>query len=804
MEISYNWLSRYLPQPIPVNELSIILTSIGLEVEHIEKFEAVKGSLEGLVTGQVLTCEPHPNADKLRVTTVDVGNGTVLPIVCGAPNVAAGQKVIVATVGTTVHPLTGTAFEIKKAKIRGEVSEGMICAEDEIGLGTSHDGIMVLPGDVPVGEAAKSYFDIPAPDYTISIGLTPNRSDANSHLGVAKDVCAYQTHHTGREWKVVMPEIEDIQPTADLPVTIQLDNPTACPLYAGITIKGIRVAPSPEWLQQALKAIGQRTVNNVVDITNYILHETGQPLHAFDYDSIAGQTIIVRNVPEGTKFQTLDEKERSLRAEDLMICDAEKPLAVAGVFGGLASGVTDHTTNLFIESAYFDPKTIRRTSLHHGLRTDAATHFEKGVDISLVVPALKRAVQLIISVAGGAPASGIITASGAAFTSKKISFSAGYISALCGKSYAPEQITTILEALGFEMLSRDADRFEVLVPSNKTDVHQAADIAEEILRIDGLDNVSVPGAVSISLNKRSTPVSRKWKERIANHLTGLGMTEIVTNSITNSKYYPDKETTLVRMLNNLTSELDCMRPAMLESGLEVLNFNINRKQQDLKLYEIGHVYATSGSGRYQQSGRLAIWLTGNIAENSWHSKPEKTDLFYAKGIVESILRICGVSKFQLKTDNGTLSWNRGKDSIAVLMNVPAATLKAFDIKQEVFYIEFHWEILMQAIGNSQQQIRYTEIPKYPAMKRDLAVVVRKDVTYEQLLQVIHKQKFRTLKNFDLFDVFESEKLGADKKSLALSFTFLDTEKTLTDTEVDGMMQQLIKAFEKDTEALIRQ
>lgn len=804
MEISYNWLSRYLPQPIAIDQLSIILTSIGLEVEHIEKFEAIKGSLDGLVIGEVLTCEPHPNADKLRVTTVAVGNGTILPIVCGAPNVAAGQKVVVATVGTTVHPLTGEAFEIKKAKIRGEVSEGMICAEDEIGLGNSHDGIMILPADIQPGVAAAAYFDIPEPDYTISIGLTPNRSDANSHLGVAKDICAYQTHHTGEVWKVVQPVIEEVQPGSSLPIAIQIENTDGCPLYTGIAIQGIQVAPSPEWLQLSLKAIGQRSVNNVVDITNYILHETGQPLHAFDYDTIAGQTIVVKNLPEQTPFLTLDEKERQLRAADLMICDIEKPLAIAGVFGGLTSGVTDTTTNLFIESAYFDPKTIRRTSLHHGLRTDAATHFEKGVDIALVLPALKRAVQLILSVAGGTVASEIITASGATLAPKKISFALHYINALCGKSYTPEQVVTILQALGFEIISTQPEHFEVIVPSNKADVHQAADIAEEILRIDGLDNVAVPGSVSISLNNRSTPVARKWRERIANHLTGLGMAEIVTNSITNSKYYPEQEATLVKMLNNLTSELDCMRPSMLESGLEVLHFNINRKQQDLKLYEIGNIYESSGSGQYRQSGCLAIWLTGNIAENSWHTQPEKVHLFYAKGIVESILRICGISKFQLKTDNGMLAWTRGKDTIVTLQQLPAAKLKAFDIRQDVYYIAFNFETLLQAIGNSQQQIRYTEIPKYPAMKRDLAVVVNKELTYEQLLQVIHKQKFRTLRNFDLFDVFESEKLGTDKKSLALSFTFLDSDKTLTDTEVDAMMQQLIKAFEKDTAALIRQ
>jgi phenylalanyl-tRNA synthetase beta chain len=804
MELSYNWLLKYLPQPIALDELSTILTSIGLEVEHIEKFEAIKGSLEGLVIGEVLTCEPHPNADKLKVTTVNVGNDTILPIVCGAPNVAAGQKVIVATVGTTVHPTDGAPFEIKKAKIRGEVSEGMICADDEIGLGTSHDGIKVLPNDVVVGIKANEYFSIPAPDYTISIGLTPNRSDANSHLGVAKDVCAYQSHHTGTLWNVVNPEIKEPTLNGTLPIQITVEDAAACPLYAGITIANVKIAPSPEWLQEALKAIGQRPINNIVDITNYVLHETGQPLHAFDYDTIDNHHIIVKKLAEGTKFKTLDEQERTLRSEDLMINDTNKALAIAGVFGGLTSGITDNTTNVFLESAYFDPKTIRRTSMHHGFRTDAATHFEKSVDISWVVPALKRAAQLIVNIAGGNIASEVVTIDSNHFVPKEITFSYDYIYNLCGKNYGQNAIRTILQVLGFEIVSEDASNMTVKVPSNKADVHQAADIAEEILRIDGLDNVVIPDQLSISINSRKGPISRKWRERIANHLTGIGFTEILTNSISNSKYYPEFEGQLVKMLNSLTVELDCMRPAMLPSGLEVLSFNINRKQSDLKVYEIGNVYSTSGEGKYNQKTVVGIWLTGNIQENHWNNKTQKADIFYTKGIVESIIRICGVAKYQLKTDNGILSWNRGKDVLATAQLLEDKKAKEFDIKQAVYYAEVNLDILLQAIGNSQQQIKYKELPKYPAVKRDLAVIVDKGLAYEALIHTINKQKFGNLQNFDLFDVFESEKIGADKKSLALTFTFLDTEKTLTDTEIDKMMQQFIQAFEKDNQALIRQ
>lgn len=803
MELSYNWLLKYLPQPIALDKLSAILTSIGLEVEHIEKYEAIKGSLEGLVFGEVLTCEPHPNADKLKVTTVNIGTDTPLAIVCGAPNVAKGQKIIVAPVGTTVYPTNGESFEIKKAKIRGEQSEGMICADDEIGLGTSHDGIKILPEDVIVGTKANAYFAIPEPDYTISIGLTPNRSDANAHIGVAKDVCAYQTYHTGTSWAVNIPTTTLPDAAKNLPIAITIEQVNACPLYTGIVIDNVKVEASPDWLVQALGAIGQRSINNIVDITNFVLHELGQPLHAFDYNSIQDQKIIVKNLAEETVFVGLDEKERKVRSEDLMICDSQKALAMGGVFGGQNSGVTATTTTIFLESAYFDPKTIRRTSMYHGLRTDAATHFEKSVDISLVVPALKRATAMIMEIAGGQIASDIKIEEVAALPERNITFQMSYINQICGKTYEANAIKGLLEVMGFEIITSDDKAMTVKVPSNKADVHQPADIAEEILRIDGLDNIEIPSQLSMAINERKSPISRKWKERIANYLSGIGFMEIVTNSIINSKYYPQEDAQLVKMLNSLTTELDCMRPALLESGLEVLNYNINRKQQDLRLFEIGNVYQTSGVGKYHQESQLGIWLTGNVNENHWNKKQTKVDIFYAKGIVEAILRVAHVSKFQVKIEQNSLSWTRGKDVIAELILVPKDKLKTFDIKLDVYYIKFNFDILMQAIGNSQDTIKYKELPKFPAMKRDLALVLDKGVTYEQVLQIIQKQKLATLVNFDLFDVFESEKLGNNKKSLALSFTFLDKDKTLTDTEVDTMMQQLIAALEKVIQAEIR-
>ncbi len=503
MQIAYSWLLDYLPQPVSIEELSKILTGIGLEVEGYEKAEAIPGGLAGLVIGEVKTCVPHPNADKLKITTVDIGGPELLPVVCGASNVAAGQKVVVAPVGATVHPTSGEPFPIKKAKIRGEASEGMICAEDEIGLGTSHEGIMVLPEDAVVGTPAKDYFKVPESDYTIHIGLTPNRSDGNSHIGTARDVCAYLSHHSGTQQQVRYPQ-PDIKASATdtLPMAIGINNPEACPRYAGVSISGVTIQPSPEWLTERLKTIGVRSINNVVDITNYVLHEYGQPLHAFDYDKINGQQIVVGFPKEGTKFTTLDDKERTLRSEDLMIHDAVHGIAMAGVFGGAGAGVTAATTNLFLESAYFNPRTIRRTSMHHGLRTDAATHFEKGVDMDMVVPALERAAQLITEIAGGQIASGIYDVYPVQLSRQTVTVKYSYINNICGKAYSIETVDNILLALGFRILNKTAEALELEVPSNKPDVKQPADIAEEVLRIDGLDNVAIPSRLNISLHRR--------------------------------------------------------------------------------------------------------------------------------------------------------------------------------------------------------------------------------------------------------------------------------------------------------------
>ena len=800
MNISYNWLMDYLPESINIDDLSNILTSIGLEVESIEKTERIKGSLAGLVIGKVLSREKHPDADKLSLTTVDLGNGQIVPIVCGAPNVAAGQHVVVAPVGATVYPTSGEPFAIKKAKIRGQVSEGMICAEDEIGLGESHDGIMVLAEDAPIGMPAAEYFDIDAPDWTITIGLTPNRSDAMSHIGVAEDVCAYINHHQKANWKVRLPELKEHTTTAQHPIKIEVLNQDACPRYMGAVISGVQVAPSPEWLQLKLKAIGLRPINNIVDITNFVLHEYGQPLHAFDYDTIADAHIKVQFLAEGTPFITLDNTERKLRSEDLMICDAEKALCMAGVFGGAQSGVTDSTSKIFLESAYFDPKTVRRTSMHHGLRTDAATHFEKGVDMNNVPMALQRAIDLIISIAGGQLASTIQDVYPKPLESRKVKASLEQINTLCGKQYEQAEVLAILSNLGFDILEHQEDFIEVAVPGNKHDVHQTADLAEEILRIDGLDNVKFSEQIKLSINNRPEPSSRKLKEKIANHLCHLGLNEIITNSITNSKYYPERKD-MVHMLNSLSSELDVMRPELMESGLEVLAYNINRKQQHLMLFELGNVYTQQAVGQYRQSAKLGIWLTGNYQPQQWLAPAQAQSIYIAKGIVQQLFTITGVQKVREQSSENGVVWARGKDEIAKAIKVPAEKLKAFDIKQDVYYIEADIHLWTECIG--QNKVKYSGLPKFPFMKRDLALVVDKAVAYEQIAKVAQSKKWPAYKGFELFDQFESEKLGKDKKSLALSFTFQLEDRTLTDNEVDEMMQALIQSFEKEIGASIR-
>ncbi len=805
MTISYNWLSEYLPEAIEPEKLSKILTSIGLEVESLEKYESIKGGLAGLMIGEVLSCEQHPNADKLKLTKVNVGGAEPLQIVCGANNVAAGQKVIVATTGVTIYPVTGEPLTMRVAKIRSVESHGMICAEDEIGLGTDHAGIIVMPADAVVGKPAADYFH-PYSDWIYEIGLTPNRMDAMSHYGVARDVCAYLTHHS-KEARVKTPFANAF--SADslaLPIKVTVKNKLDCERYAGVSIAGVTVGESPKWLKDRLLSIGLRSINNIVDITNFILHETGQPLHAFDADMITGNEIIVTNLADGTKFITLDEKERKLSSEDLMICNGkEEGMCIAGVFGGIKSGVTAGTKNIFLESAWFHPVSIRKTSVRHELRTDAATRFEKGVDISNTVNVLKRAALMIKEIAGGEIASEIVDVYPDPKPKTEVALKNHYLKKLSGKNYHSDAVKKILTSLGFEIVREGQDEIRVAVPYSKPDISIPADIVEEILRIDGLDNIEIPQTITISPSVESLRVKESLRDKIANYLVGQGFVEILTNSITNSKYFDETvlETT-VKMINNLSEELNVLRPSMVETGLESISYNINRRNTNLQFFEFGKTYLTKGVGEYIEDEHLCLYITGANHEDSWREKNKQQDFYRLKGLSGAVLELCGLNTigFEKAGEEGlSLTISHGKRNLGKLVEVDQKKLQQFDIKQPVYVLDINFAQLEEAV--EQNKIRYKEVNKFPVMQRDLAMVVKRSTTYESIEQTVKKVKLPKLKDMRLFDVFESEKLGADKKSMAISFLFADDEKTLTDKEVDGMVSKLIQGFESELAAEIR-
>ncbi|MBI2283465.1 MAG: phenylalanine--tRNA ligase subunit beta [Bacteroidetes bacterium] len=804
MTISYNWLCDYLPEAIEPEKLSKILTSIGLEVESLEKYESIRGGLAGLVIGEVLETSQHPNADKLKLTRVNIGAAEPLQIVCGAANVAAGQKVVVATIGTTIYPVTGDPMTMKLAKIRSVESQGMICAEDEIGLGTSHEGILVMPADAVVGSPAADYFK-PYADWIYEIGLTPNRMDAMSHYGVARDVCAYLTHHI-TETRVKTPFTNGFSvDNTSLPIKVTIENTEACQRYAGVSISGVTVGESPKWLKDRLVAIGLRSINNIVDITNFILHETGQPLHAFDADAITGGEVIVKNLASGTPFVTLDEKERKLDAEDLMICNAKEGMCIAGVFGGLKSGVTAATKNIFLESAWFHPVSIRKTSVRHELRTDAATRFEKGVDISNTVNVLKRAALLIKEIAGGSITSEIMDVYPSPRPRTEVSLKNHYLKKLSGKNYHADAIKRILISLGFEIVREGLDELRVAVPYSKPDISIPADIVEEILRIDGLDNIEIPATITISPAVEALGQKEALKDKIATYLVGQGFTEILTNSITNSKYFDEEVLAVtVKMINNLSEELNVLRPSMLETGLESIAYNLNRRNQNLRFFEIGKTYLTRAVGDYVETEHLCLYITGNDHEDSWREKSRSNDFYRLKGLATALFHLSGIGNLQFEKADGdglVLNLVSGKKQVGKLMQVPAGKLQAFDIKQPVFVLDIEFGSLLEAV--SQNRIRYREVNKFPVMQRDLAMVVNRGISFDQIEQAVKKLKLPRLQEMRLFDVFESEKLGADKKSMAISFLFADEEKTLTDKEVDAMISKLVQGFEKDLAAEIR-
>jgi phenylalanyl-tRNA synthetase beta chain len=800
MTISYHWLSEYLPQTISPEKLSTILTSIGLEVESLEKYENFKGGLAGLVVGEVLETVQHPNADKLKLTKVNIGTETPLNIVCGASNVAAGQKVVVATIGTTIYPKNGDPLTMKLAKIRGEASEGMICAEDEIGLSDNHDGIMVLDTTIQVGTPVASLFDY-YEDWIYEIGLTPNRMDAMSHYGVAKDVCAYLSYHenpvSAKSPYGKTLNIDQAVPT----YKVTIEDQQACSRYAGVVIEGVQVKASPAWLKNKLQSIGLRSINNIVDITNYILHETGQPLHAFDASVIKDQHVVVKKYPAGTSFISLDGTERKLTASDLMISDTEKPMCIAGVFGGLNSGVKDATTSIFLESAWFNNVSIRKTSVHHGLRTDAATRFEKGVDIDSTVKVLERAALMIQEIAGGKIGK-VVDVYPSPATKTKVVLPLAYLKKLSGKLYPTEKVITILKSLGFELIHQTTDSIEVAVPYHKPDISLPADIVEEVLRIDGLDNIAIPSVITMSPSIDPLEQKEKFKDKIAQYLVGKGFTEILTNSITNSKYFSEESLQhAVKMLNNLSADLDVMRPSMLETGLEAVAYNINRRNQQISFFEMGKVYAVNAAGKYEEGEQLAIYLSGKQHEDGWRQKGITQDFFVAKGIAEAILTIIGVNEIEYHTKGQTVQLLHQKTVLGAIEVIGSKKLQAFDIKQSVIYIQFDLASLLQYY--QQHKVVYQEVSKYPSVERDLALVLPQSITYEAIESCIKAAQLNALSSTRVFDVFESEKLGHQKKSVAINFVFNASDKTLTDTEIDGMMKKLVGQFEKNIQAEIR-
>ncbi|MEO6820177.1 MAG: phenylalanine--tRNA ligase subunit beta [Ginsengibacter sp.] len=814
MKISYEWLKEYLPKEgtgLKIienpNKIGDILTSVGLEVEGIETFEEVKNGLEGLVTGEVLTCEKHPDADRLKITTVDVGLEEPLKIVCGANNVAVGQKVIVATPGATLFPFTGDSFTIKKSKIRGQESNGMLCAEDEIGLGSSHAGIIELPEDTAVGLQAKDYYNL-YQDYTFEIGLTPNRMDAMSHLGVAKDVCAYLSHHLKKDCKVISPFKNNFKPDAHSGnISVEVEDSTICPRYSGLSMSGIQIAPSPKWLQDKLKSIGLKPLNNIVDITNFILHETGQPLHAFDADKIKGNKVIVKTLPQDTPFLTLDHKERKLGAEDIIICDGEsEPMCIAGVYGGADSGVSENTTSIFLESAVFNPAMIRKTLLRHNLRTDAAIRFEKGIDISNTVNVLKRAAMLIKEVAGGKIVSDIIDIYPNPKEKTEVTLTNHYLKKISGKNYHPDTVKNILRSLNFSISREGIDDIQVAVPFSNPDISLPADIIEEIMRIDGLDNIEIPANISMSPAIDFGLENARKKEKIITWLNGNGFAEIFTNSITNSKYF--NEQTLahsLKIINSISEDLNVMRPSMLPTGLEVVVHNINRKNANLLFLEFGKTYSKNENGFYEKE-HLALFFTGNTSELNWNSPAKKIDLYFVKGICNAIFSLMGLENIQFKNEINDqivegFSAILNKKEMGFGGRVSKKELEKFAIKQPVYFVSLDWDKILSL--TSKNKLVYESVAKFPSMERDLAIVVDKSATYQSIEDLIKSLRLNKLSKLQLFDVFESDKLGENKKSLAISITFSDKEKTLTDKEVDMMMANIINALESQLNASIR-
>ena len=820
MNISYNWLKEYVNFDLTPDEVAAALTSIGLETGDVEEVQSIKGGLEGLVIGEVLTCEPHPNSDHMHITTVNLGQGDPVQIVCGAANVAAGQKVVVATLGTKLYD-GDECFTIKKSKLRGVESNGMICAEDEIGIGTSHEGIIVLPEDVVPGTLAKDYYNIKS-DYVLEVDITPNRSDACSHYGVARDLYAWLIQN-GRQATLKRPSVDAFKvDNHDMNIDIVVENTEACPRYAGVAIKNVTVKESPEWLQNKLRLIGVRPINNIVDITNYILHAYGQPMHCFDADKIKGGKIVVKTCPEGTKFVTLDEVERKLSDRDLMICNAEEPMCIAGVFGGLDSGTTETTKDVFLESAYFHPTWVRKTARRHGLSTDSSFRFERGIDPNGTIYALKEAALLVKELAGGEIASEIKDNYPAPIADFPVELSYEYTNALIGKVIPAETIKSIVTSLEMKITGETPEGLSLLVPAYRVDVQRPCDVVEDILRIYGYNNVEIPTSVKSSLSvKGDVDKSVKLQNLVSEQLVGCGFNEIMNNSLTAATYYEGLETykpeNLVQLMNPLSNDLNVMRATLLFGGLESIQHNANRKNADLKFFEFGNCYHFNAEKKnpekvlaaYSEELHLGLWITGKRVSNSWAHPDENTSVYELKAYVLNIFRRLGVNFGGLVFGNLTDDiysvaisvHTRGGKLLATFGVLHKKIQKAFDIDNEVYYADLNWKELIKAIKNNT--VAYKEISKFPAVKRDLALLIDKKVQFAEIEKIAYETDKKLLKSVELFDVYEGKNLEAGKKSYAVSFMLQDENATLNDKQIDKVMQKLIANLQNKLDAKLR-
>ena len=819
MNISLNWLKEYLKIDLSVEKVCEILTSIGLEVGGYEKFESIRGGLRGLVIGEVKTCEAHPDSDHLHLTTVDLGDGRLTPIVCGAPNVAAGQKVVVATIGTVLYD-GDKEFTIKKSKIRGQESEGMICAEDEIGIGHDHAGIIVLPSDARVGMPAAEYYHITT-DYTIEIDITPNRVDGASHLGVARDLAAYLQQT--QEIHYTLPSVAHFAADSNTAgISIEVQRPEACPRYAGVCIEGVKVQESPEWLQTRLKAIGLHPINNVVDITNFILFELGQPLHSFDKDKIKGNKVIVRSFPTGTRFTTLDGVERELNENDLMVCNTEEPMCIAGVFGGLESGITEATTNVFLESACFDPVFVRKTARRHGLNTDASFRFERGIDPNATIYCLKLAALMVKELAGGTISSEIKDVCAAPAKDFRVELAYEKVNSLIGKVIPVDTIKSIVTSLEMKIVDETAEGLTLDVPPYRVDVQRDCDVIEDILRIYGYNNVEIPTTLKSCLTtKGEYDKSNKLQNLVAEQLVGCGFNEILNNSLTRAAYYDNLESypskNLVMLLNPLSADLNAMRQTLLFGGLESISHNANRKNADLKFFEFGNCYHFNEEKKnpekvlaaYSEDYHLGLWVTGKRVANSWAHPDENSSVYELKAYVENVFARLGLHMHDLVVGNltddiyaaGLSVQTRGGKRLATFGIVTKKLLKALDIDNEVYYADFNWKELLKAIRNVK--VSYTEISKFPAVKRDLALLLDKKVQFAEIEKIAYETEKKLLKEVSLFDVYEGKNLEAGKKSYAVSFLLQDENATLNDKQIDKIMSKLVKNLEDKLGAKLR-